>query len=270
MALTKEDVIQAANDLAQKGIQPTNTLVRENLGAGSYSTISVGLKIWREQQRQKQMAEFRDLKINLEQLIDIQAVAGIARDFARRETEAEREILQQQGKQIEQELHIAGGKIDDLEADLAQARQENREQQTQIADLQKQIAKFEERLDTMAVRERALVQRIDKAVETRAEAERKLMACEEEKKLLQEQIAVQREELEFADEKAKDTEAIFGRFLKRMHQAARLVDRLKYDTPRNEQRKEALQRVVMEAEALSEKCYVGGLTKPRSREGDNS
>jgi len=263
MALTKEDVIQAANDLAQKGIRPTNALVREHLGAGSYTTINAGLKLWREQQKQKQMAEFQDLKINLEQLINLQAIAGIARDFARRETEAEREILQQQGKQIEQELHATGIKIDDLEADLTQVRQENREQKDRIADQQKQIAKIEERLDAMAVKERTLVQRIDKAVEARAEAERKLMACEEEKKLLQEQIAVQREELEFADEKAKDTEAIFGRFLKRIQQAARLVDRLKYDTSRNEQRQEALQRVVMEAEALAGRCYVGGIPKPK-------
>lgn len=263
MALQKVDVVRVANELAGEGIPPTNALVRERLGGGSYSTITAGLKLWRQQQKQQQMAEFQELKLNLEQLIDVQALAKIARDFARRETAAERQILQQQAKEIEQDLHTAGIRIEGLEADLSEARQENRLHESQIANLQKQIAKLNERLDNMAIKEQALVQRVDKAIEAKADAERKLMASEEEKKVLQGQLAQQREELELADEKAKDIEDIFGRFLKRMNQTARLVDRLKYDTPRNNQRKEALERVVLEAGALVDRCYVGGLPKPK-------
>lgn len=258
-----EDVFRIVEELHKEGINPTNASVRERLGGGSYATINKVLQQWRKSQRQIQEKEFQELKVNLEKIIDIAAVVETIQALTCQQAEDRVRLAQQQVEGFEQDLHAAGIRIEDLEADLTEARQENQGQQVLIADLQKQVAKLEERLDNMAVKERALVQRVDKAIEAKADAERKLMACEEEKKLIQEQVAQQREELELADEKAKGIEDIFGRFLKRMNQAARLVDRLKYDTPRNNQRKEALERVILEAEALVDRCYAGGLPKPK-------
>ena len=44
--ITKEEVLQAANTLNEKGIKPTTNKVREILGKGSFSTIGAWLEEW--------------------------------------------------------------------------------------------------------------------------------------------------------------------------------------------------------------------------------
>jgi chromosome segregation ATPase len=50
MAITKDQVFQAANDLNANGQNPTLAAVRKALGSGSYSTISEFMTEWRESQ----------------------------------------------------------------------------------------------------------------------------------------------------------------------------------------------------------------------------
>lgn len=47
MAITVEQVHQAADELAGQGINPTQVAVRKQLGGGSFSTIGEALKTWR-------------------------------------------------------------------------------------------------------------------------------------------------------------------------------------------------------------------------------
>lgn len=50
MAITKDQIIETANQLASENIKPTQTNVRERLGGGSFTTISEVLREWRQEQ----------------------------------------------------------------------------------------------------------------------------------------------------------------------------------------------------------------------------
>lgn len=50
MAITREQILETASKLAEQGIKPTQTNVRESLGGGSFTTISEVLREWRQEQ----------------------------------------------------------------------------------------------------------------------------------------------------------------------------------------------------------------------------
>ena len=52
MAITKDQIIETANQLASENIKPTQTNVRERLGGGSFTTIAEALREWRADQDQ--------------------------------------------------------------------------------------------------------------------------------------------------------------------------------------------------------------------------
>ena len=52
MAITREQILETASKLAEQGIKPTQTNVREALGGGSFTTISEVLREWRQEQDQ--------------------------------------------------------------------------------------------------------------------------------------------------------------------------------------------------------------------------
>jgi chromosome segregation ATPase len=52
MAITREQILETASKLAEQGIKPTQTNVRESLGGGSFTTISEVLREWRQEQDQ--------------------------------------------------------------------------------------------------------------------------------------------------------------------------------------------------------------------------
>jgi len=53
MAITKEQIIEAAEQLKASGVNPSMAAVREKLGGGSFATISPILREWRESQEQR-------------------------------------------------------------------------------------------------------------------------------------------------------------------------------------------------------------------------
>ena len=52
MAITREQILETASKLAEQGIKPTQTNVREALGGGSFTTIAEALREWRQEQDQ--------------------------------------------------------------------------------------------------------------------------------------------------------------------------------------------------------------------------
>ena len=52
LAITREQILETASKLAEQGIKPTQTNVREALGGGSFTTISEVLREWRQEQDQ--------------------------------------------------------------------------------------------------------------------------------------------------------------------------------------------------------------------------
>ncbi len=53
MAITKDQIIEAAEALKSAGVNPSMAAVRERLGGGSFATISPVLREWRESQEQR-------------------------------------------------------------------------------------------------------------------------------------------------------------------------------------------------------------------------
>lgn len=266
MPITIADILRVATELDNEGEKLTNSAVRKRIGGGSYTTINAGMKEWRDEQERRRKESFQDLKLTLEQIIDLPAIIKAARDFAQQEVKAESLASQNRVAMAERELHAATTRIDELEFELKEFQRKSKEAQERTELLVKQLTTLEERIENMAVHERALVQRVEKEIEAKANAERKLVACEENTKLLQDQLSRQKEKietLEAADETASGTDEIYNRLLKRMNQTSRLIDRLKYDTNRNNERKTALERAVADAHAIIDRCYNGGIVRPK-------
>lgn len=264
-----QDVLSVANELYQSGIYPTNMAVRKRLGGGSYSTINEGLKKWRSNQQHKRSQGDQELAVAVETFIDISAIKKVASEFARKEFDGERDVAQKQINGLEEDLQVAAIQNENLERFLQEERHKVNELQKQVESQKVKIGALEERVENMVTHERSLIHRLDVAVESKAKVELSLIACEENTKLLKEQISKQQAEiarLETADETVDSTEGIFSHLLKRLNQAARLIDRLKYDVKRNDDRKVALAHTVAEMQALIERCYPGGLGR-KSRDG---
>lgn len=257
MAIKTVDVLRVADELHQAGEHPTQASIRKRLGGGSYTTINAGLKEWRDKQNQQKLESLHGLALTIEQIIDIPSITKAAGDFARKEFDQERAAAQDRVAAVERELHGASIQIDNLAHELEEAQRIGGEAKQRADALERQVAMLEERIQNMATNERALVQRLDKAVEARAAAERKLVACEENSKSLYEQLARQNaalEEFEKGDETAVGIDGILNRLFMRMNQASRLADRLKHNSKGSDGRKEALESVIAEANNLIGRC----------------
>ncbi|EYD74832.1 KfrA protein [Rubellimicrobium mesophilum DSM 19309] len=179
--LTDDDVLQAAHELAGRGIEPTQTAVRAHLGhRGSYTTISRALRVWRAAQREREALEELPVPEEVERLArEISArvwkqaceIADIGKAELRRE-------LAQLRAEMKAEAEAHDQVVEDLEAQLAGAnaheatmeRQFNRydaQSKAALADLRRQLA--HER-DTV----RLLRQRAEQDAEVIAELREKL------------------------------------------------------------------------------------------------
>lgn len=71
MAINREDIIRAAEELDRDGINPTMAAVRDHLGGGSFATISPVLRGWKESRKAAQTVVIEmpgELKTALERL----------------------------------------------------------------------------------------------------------------------------------------------------------------------------------------------------------
>lgn len=126
MALTREDIVAAAEQLQADGKSVTIAEVRKVLGSGSYTTISDVIRDWRAEQSKpttpiKEAAPSAVVE-RLESLgADIWAVAlGLANDRLR----AEREALELARAEMEQQQQETADMADQLAAEIEQLRAE--------------------------------------------------------------------------------------------------------------------------------------------------
>ncbi len=135
MAITKEQVFEAADSLAQNGSEPTYLQVRMHLGSGSFSTIQKYLRLWREARDESGGSGANESE--LPELL-VTASRGFAREVWRvaqssmaRKTAALREELESHHAGTLQDLEAASqmvdtlqGKLEEVRAELARAREE--------------------------------------------------------------------------------------------------------------------------------------------------
>ena len=170
MALTKDQILQAADQLAAAGETPTLAAVRKSVGGGSYTTINEALKEWKAKQHTTN-TPIREpapaaVATRIEELgADIWAVAL---ELANARLTSEREALEATRQQLETAQQEATELADQLSAELetlqAQHRQTSEALQaasTAIETLQQENATLSRQLATTEARAEETTKRAD-------------------------------------------------------------------------------------------------------------
>lgn len=122
MAITREQILETASKLAEQGIKPTQTNVRESLGGGSFTTISEVLREWRQEQDQtaqlSQVVIPSDITDRTQVLIA--QVWETAQTLANDRLVKEREALEHKEALINAEIDEANKVIETLENEQAE------------------------------------------------------------------------------------------------------------------------------------------------------
>ena len=170
MALTKDQIFQAADQLAAAGTAPTLAAVRSAVGGGSYTTINEALKEWKAKQ-QATNAPIREpapaaVATRLEELgADIWAVAL---ELANARLTSEREALEATRQQLETAQQEATELADQLSAELEtlqaqhqQATQNLQAANTTLEQLRHENATLSRQLATTEARAEETTKRAD-------------------------------------------------------------------------------------------------------------
>ena len=122
MAITREQILETANQLQAQGIKPTQTNVREALGGGSFTTIAEALREWRADQDQtaqlQQVVIPSDITDRTQVLIA--QVWETAQTLANDRLVKEREALEHKEALINAEIDEANKIIETLENEQAE------------------------------------------------------------------------------------------------------------------------------------------------------
>lgn len=122
MAITREQILETASKLAEQGIKPTQTNVRESLGGGSFTTISEVLREWRQEQDQtaqlSQVVIPSDITDRTQVLIA--QVWETAQNLANDRLLKEREALEHKEALINAEIDESNKIIETLENEQAE------------------------------------------------------------------------------------------------------------------------------------------------------
>lgn len=146
MAITEQDVFEAASALVAAGKQPTQTGVREHLGGGSYATIGPALKVWKDQQAEAQALQAIELPAELDALISMLGgkVWQLAMNTAEGRTAAERTSYDEARQQLTAELAESREAVIALESELADSTESLDLYRTQLSDAEMKIVALEQ------------------------------------------------------------------------------------------------------------------------------
>lgn len=122
MAITVEQIHEAADKLSAEGIRPTQTTVREALGGGSFTTIGVALKTWREEQQQHEELKRTEMPDNIkdEGIVLIAKIWQTADQLANDKLVSEREAIAITNGDLRAEVIDKEKVIETLEAEGVQ------------------------------------------------------------------------------------------------------------------------------------------------------
>lgn len=176
MAITTEQIHQTADKLAEQGIKPTQTNVREALGGGSFTTIAEALRTWRKEQEtvtQLQAVVIPQDITDRTQTLTAQ-IWEIAQQLANERLAKEREALAHK-----EALLI--GENDEMQKVVATLESEQSELLAQLDQINAQIATFKEALELNQIeltsadqRADALKQRLDQSQADNAQLTQKV------------------------------------------------------------------------------------------------
>lgn len=128
MSLTVEKIHAAADDLANQGINPTQTKVRDALGGGSFSTIGEALKTWKQEQKEHEQLKQTDMPDDLKEegIVHLAKIWQIADKIANDRLATAREALvvaqansEAEVKEAQEAVETLEKEQDDIKAQLA-------------------------------------------------------------------------------------------------------------------------------------------------------
>ena len=130
MALTTEQIHQTAQELTEKGINPTLANVRQALGGGSFTTIGEALKTWKEAQKDNEKLKQVDIAPQIKDKADLLMgeLWQNALDLADERLKLEREALAVAQQQ-------ADAKVAEMAEALAQVEAEQEQLNAQLDEL---------------------------------------------------------------------------------------------------------------------------------------
>ena len=122
MALTTEQIHQTAQELTEKGINPTLANVRQALGGGSFTTIGEALKTWKEAQKDNEKLKEIDIAPQIKDRADvlIGELWQNALDLADERLKLEREALAVAQQQADNKVVEMAEALSQVEAEQEQ------------------------------------------------------------------------------------------------------------------------------------------------------
>ena len=122
MALTVQNVHDAADELFEQGITPTQTKIRAHLGGGSFTTIGEALKSWKQEQQEHEQLKRTDMPDALkdEGIVFIAKLWQEADKIANVNLKAEREALTISQTKAQAEIDNAQEAIATLETEQSE------------------------------------------------------------------------------------------------------------------------------------------------------
>ena len=170
MALTKDQILQAADQLAAAGTAPTLAAVRAAVGGGSYTTINEALKEWKAKQQAAVMPLREPAPEGISKRLDEVGaeVWALALELANARLTSEREALETTRHQLETAQQEATELADQLSAELEALQTQHRQTSddlqaasTTIETLRQENASLSRQLATTEARAEETTKRAD-------------------------------------------------------------------------------------------------------------
>lgn len=204
MALTREDVFAIADKLEAEGTNPTQNLVREALGGGSFATIGPALKEWKDMKhKEHELVEVQVPDTVKDRFEQLQAVVWqAAADEADQRLALEKQAMQEAKvaaeaavsdadeavKILEKEAEEREAKIEKIAADLADAEtraenaqnEKNRAEQNHAAEVARLREKIEGLIARLEDAQTARIEARDDAEQARKDAKEAVSRVENE------------------------------------------------------------------------------------------
>lgn len=194
MAVTKQDIIDTAEQLTAEGINPSMQAVRQRLGGGSFATISPALREWKEKREATTVAVLEmpsDVKGALERFgadlwkaVSVLATAQFekvkeesrinieAANLERDEVLAEIEVLESKILVRDEQLTLAGDEVERIKSQVDDERNKNAALQQRNNDLLETIAGLKADLKDSREDGRKALEKLDALRQDQAELSR--------------------------------------------------------------------------------------------------
>src|SRR4051794_559429 len=243
MAITREQVREAARSIAAEGSEPTYMSVRARLGTGSFSTIQKYLRDWRTSDQVEPQPVPPSLPEAFTDALNRFGAEAwrAASEWARDEVDAARLAFEDKLAEVRGEMEQAATAVDALQESLNLAEAERDRFKGEAEALTKQLAAVEgtlgevrrqsesklqeERAQTDAVR-RESDARDEKAQEEIRQMERRAVEGETRAKEFQSELLTLREELRAEREACEKTRAQGAQVTAELSEARKRIDEL--------------------------------------------